>query len=58
MPEQNQNTPDQSPSLELTLDLIQKVADKVLEMFMEDIKLANERRRFTSKRNIPFKGIR
>jgi len=58
MPEQNQNTPDQSPASELTPELIQKVTDKVMAMLKEDIKLANERKRFTSKRNNPFKGIR
>ena len=58
MPEDNQNSPDQSSSSELTLELIQKVTDKVLAMLKEDIKLANERKRFTSKRNNPFKGTR
>jgi hypothetical protein len=58
MPEQNQNTSDQSPTSELSFELIQKVTDKVLAMLKEDIKLANERKRFTSKRNTAFKGTR
>jgi hypothetical protein len=58
MPEQNQNSQPEMPSAELTSELIHKVTDKVWALLKEDLRLANERQRFSSKCKPRFKGTR
>ena len=58
MPDQNQGDSESPAAPQITPELVHKIADKVLALLREDLKLIQERQGFRPRPKSRHKGIR